>query len=241
MVDNSGDVDGAPPTASFPWIDYELNVENRHFRGGVNQGVRASRLPYVFILNPDTYLTDGDSIAKLAETLDDDPRIGFVAPKMRGDDGLLAPQGERMAGLAYLLALKGYINALWPTNPIARRHSRTGVSRDVSGPVETVSAAAVLCRREQFLAVGGFDERARMYWEEHELARKLRPLGLHGYYRADSFVFHHWRRGGTEHVPTAEEHVYFEEAMRLYYRTFYGRAGGFVFELLDRVQRLVRR
>ena len=111
----------------------------------------------------------------------------------------------------------------------------------MSGPVETVSASAVLCRREQFLAVGGFDERAQMYWEEHELARKLRKLGLHGYYRADAFMFHHWRKGGTEHVASADAQRYFDEAMRLYYRTFYGRAGGVLFDGLDRFQRLVRR
>jgi GT2 family glycosyltransferase len=241
VVDNSVDVEGAPAPESFPWIDYELNAENRHFRGGVNQGVRRARLPYVFLLNPDTYLTDADSIAKLAETLDGDPSVGFVAPKLRGDDGLLAPQGERVAGLAYLLALKGYVNAFWPGNPIARRHSRVGASRDVSGPVDTVSAAALLCRREQFLAVGGFDERARMYWEEQELARKFRRLGLHGYYRADAFVFHRWRKGGTEHATSTDAERYFEEAMRLYYRTFYGRAGGLLFDVLDRVQRLALR
>jgi GT2 family glycosyltransferase len=241
VVDNSVEVDGAPPSESFPWIDYELNAENRHFRGGVNQGVRRARLLYVLLLNPDTYLTDSDSIAKLAETLDAVPSIGFVAPKLRGDDGRLAPQGERVAGLAYLFALKGYVNALWPGNPIARRHARAGDSREVSGPADTVSASAVLCRREQFLAVGGFDERARMYWEEHELARKLRRLGLHGYYRADAFVFHRWRKGGTEHTTSTDAQRYFDEAMRLYYRTFYGRAGSFIYELLDRMQRLVRR
>ena len=107
--------------------------------------------------------------------------------------------------------------------------------------METVSASAVLCRREQFLSVGGFDERAQMYWEEHELARKLRKLGLHGYYRADAFMFHHWRKGGTEHAASADANRYFDEAMRLYYRMFYGRTGGVLFDGLDRFQRLVRR
>ena len=132
-----------------------------------------------------------------------------------------------MAGVAYLFALKGYVNALWPGNPIAKWTTRgRRVTRRVRPRGTLVSAAAVLCRREQFLAVGGFDERARMYWEEHELARKLRRLGLYGYYRADAFVYHRWRKGGIEHASSTEAQRYFEEAMRLYYRTFYGRAGG---------------
>jgi N-acetylglucosaminyl-diphospho-decaprenol L-rhamnosyltransferase len=238
VVDNSADGSEAP---AFPWIVYERNAENVHFRGGVNQGVRRASLPYVLVLNPDTYLTDSDSIAKLAETLDREPAIGFVAPKLRGDDGKLAPQGERVAGLAYLLAVKTYANAAWPRNPIARRHARARMSRDLSGPADTVSAAAVLVRREEFLAVGGFDERARMYWEEHELARKFGRRGLHGWYRADAFLFHHWRKGGTEQVASADAHSCFEEAMRLYYRTFYGRLGGLAFDALDAVQLVMRR
>jgi GT2 family glycosyltransferase len=103
-----------------------------------------------------------------------------------------------------------------------------------------VSAAAVLVRRDEFLAVGGFDERARMYWEEHELAKKLGRLGLRGWYRPDAFLFHHWRKGGTEQVASADAERCFQEAMRLYYRTFYGRFGGLAFDVLDAVQRVIR-
>jgi GT2 family glycosyltransferase len=80
-----------------------------------------------------------------------------------------------------------------------------------------------------------------MYWEEQELARKLQRLGLHGYYRADAFVFHRWRKGGTQHASSADAQRYFEEAMRLYYRMFYGRAGGALYDAIDRLQGLARR
>jgi GT2 family glycosyltransferase len=241
VVDNSVEVEGTPLHHSFPWITYVANAENVHFRRGVNQGVAAARLRYVFILNPDTHLTDPDSIGKLAEVLDRDSSIGFVGPMMRGDDGRLAPQGERTAGLLHLLATKTYLHAAWPRNPVARWHSRSSASRDVSAAVETVSAGALLCRREQFLAVGGFDERATIYWEEHELARKLRRRGLHGYYRADAFVFHRWRQGGTQHDGAVASQRYFDEAMRNYYGMFYGRGGTLLFDALERLQRLVRR
>jgi GT2 family glycosyltransferase len=234
VVDNSADGAKAPP---FPWIVYERNAENVHFRAGVNQGVRRASLPYAFILNPDTYLTDSESIAKLAETLERDASIGFAAPKLRGDDGNLAPQGERVAGLAYLVAVKTYLDAAWPGNPITRRHSRVRMSRELSGPADTVSAAAVLVRRDEFLAVGGFDERVRMYWEEHELARKL---GRRGWYRADAFLFHHWRKGGTDKLASSDAEREFQRAMRLYYRMFYGRLGRIAFDALDFLQRLLR-
>jgi GT2 family glycosyltransferase len=232
VVDNSADDETPHTDAEFPWIRYARNSSNVHFRRAVNQGARMATLPYLLILNPDTYLTDGDSVAKLADILDQDPRIGAVGPKMRGDDGLLAPQGERLPGWLYLISHRTYLNALWPDNPIQKRQLRAGASRDVSGPVETLAAACVLVRREEFLRAGGYDERATIYWEEPELSRKYRRLGLSLYYRADAFVFHHWRKGGGEFDNDATTKRYFEEGMRLYYEISYGRAGRLTYDLL---------
>jgi N-acetylglucosaminyl-diphospho-decaprenol L-rhamnosyltransferase len=240
VIDNSPPAEQGWPATEFPWIDYVPNRENVHFRRGVNQGVRRSSGRYVLLLNPDAYLTNSRSLALLAEVLDRQPTVGFVGPKIRGDDGGLAPQGERMAGLLFLLAAKTYVNVLWPGNPIVRRQLRPEDPRERSGPAETLTAAVLLCRREPFLRVGGFDERARAYWEEHELARKFARLGLHGFYRADAFVFHHWRKGGTEHEPRPVMQRHFEEAMRLYYRESYGALGGLLYDLLEGLQRIAR-
>jgi GT2 family glycosyltransferase len=232
VVDNSADDETPRADAEFPWIRYVRNAKNLHFRRAVNQGSRLATLPYLLILNPDTYLTDADSVAKLAQILDQDSSVGAAGPKMRGDDGLLAPQGERLPGWLYLISHRTYLNAFWPDNPVQKRQVRAGVSRDVSGPVDTLAAACVLVRREEFVRVGGYDERATIYWEEPELARKYQRLGLGMYYRADAFVFHHWRKGGGEHDSEVATTRYFEEGMRLYYELSYGRAGRITYDLL---------
>lgn len=241
VIDNTVPTPQSTVAKRYDWVGYDPVGENLHFRKAVNRGAQRARLPYLFVLNPDTRLDDAQSIAKLAEVLDDDKTVGFVGPKMASSDGVPAPQGERLAGLLYLFALKSYLNTIWRSNPIARWASRAGVSREHSGPVATVSAGAMLCRRNEFLAVGGFDERATIYWEEHELARKLKKCGLHGYYRADAFVFHYWRKGGTEHDSMNDSKGYFNDAMALYYRTQCGVAGHVLFAMLDRWQRLARK
>lgn len=239
VVDNSAD-GSSGADERFPWIRYAANASNDYFRRGVNQGVRLATRRYVLLLNPDAYLTDSDSVAALADLLDREPGVGFVGPAVAGDDGLLAPQGERTPGLLDLVADKTYLNALWPRNPLRLRRRRVGVSREVSGPVETVTAAALLCRRDEFLALGGLDERARMYFEEHELARKYRRRGLRGYYLREAYVHHTWRRGGTQLLGPDETARLFAEAEGVYYRVVYGAPGTALHAALALLQRALR-
>jgi N-acetylglucosaminyl-diphospho-decaprenol L-rhamnosyltransferase len=240
VVDNTLPLPIPPPSQQFPWIRYDPVGANLHFRKGVNRGADKASLRYLFLLNPDTMLVDADSIAKLADILDRDEAVGFAGPKIAGDDGTFGPQGERLAGLAYLFALKSYLNALWPQNPITRRQLRATVSREVSGRVDTLGAAVLLCRRPEFLSVGGFDEDVAAYWEEQELARKYQRLDLHGYYVAEALVRHRWRRGGTQHELEALSKRHFDEAMAHYYRHYGGHGARALFAILDYWQRLVR-
>jgi GT2 family glycosyltransferase len=137
--------------------------------------------------------------------------------------------------------MKTRLNSVWPRNPFAKDRIRESLPPSVSGPVPTVSAAALLCRREEYLAVGGLDERARVYYEEPELARKLGARGLHGFYCTDAVVDHLWRQGGSLRVDLAGQIAEFDEGLRTYYELFYGRRGRLLLALLDAPGALVQR
>jgi GT2 family glycosyltransferase len=231
VIDNSADGSASTLVEMFPWIDYVANRENVHFRKGCNQAAARARHRYLLFLNPDTYLEGADAIAKLAEILDGDPTVGIVGPMLRGDDGKLAPQGAPVAGLRHLLVDATGLRQLTP-KALRRR------VRHEAAYVPTVTAAALLCRREDFLAVGGFDERSRMYWEEHELARKFAARGLWVYYRPDAFIFHRWRKGGSALNP--EIAAYFEESSRNYYADFFGLRGRIAYGGLVLARRIAR-
>lgn len=225
VIDNTADGSGVAMPEQFPWVDYVANEENVHFRAANNQGARRARLPYLLLLNPDTVVVDTGSVAAMAGVLDRDPRVGFVGPLMRGEEGTIGPQGEPIPGIGELLAMKLRLNSVWPGNPWDKDRIRAALPPAASGPVPTVSAAALLCRREQYLAVGGLDERARAYYEEPELARKLGRLGMHGYYCAEASVRHLWRRGGSRTVDLAAQIAEFDEGLAAYYGSAYGWRG----------------
>jgi GT2 family glycosyltransferase len=239
VIDNSEDRSSADLPQRFPWVNYVANDENRHFRGGCNQGAALAELSYLLFLNPDTYLVDDQAVRKLADVLDANSDVGIVGPMLKGDDGGLAPQGESVAGLRHLLADRIGLSALWPGNPIGRRTPPPEAARHQAGYVETVTAAALLCRRADFLAVGGFDGTVHMYWEEHELARKLAMRALRPYYNPDAFIYHSWRKGGTELEPAVA--AYFEEAAANYYGSYFGRRGRVLYRTLTAARRAAKK
>jgi len=236
VIDNSADGSGRTVAERFGWIDYVEEPDNLHFRGGCNAGARRARLRYVLFLNPDAYLTDPTATAQLADVLDARTDVGFVGPKLEGDDGGLAPQGEPAAGLRHLIVDRTGVARAWPR--LARRTRPANAVRHEPGPVETVTAAALMCRRDEFLAVGGFDERVRMYWEEHELSRKYASRGHRGWYEPRAFMFHSWRKGGSELDPAVT--AYFEEAASHYYSTFFGARGTITYRALAAARRLAK-
>jgi GT2 family glycosyltransferase len=219
VVDNSADESISSVSRRFQWAEYVVNDENRYFRRANNQASNVARHPYLLLLNPDTRLVDRNSIALLADVLDRLPSAGMVGPMMRGDDGLLAPQGQAIASLLDLLHGR-------PRGQVDQRDE----SRHAAGFVDTVAAAALMCRRDDFRSVGGFDERASMYWEEHELARKFRKRGLRAYYQPAAFIYHRWRKGGTETL--ADAPILFEQAERRYYQQFFGLRGGLLYSAI---------
>jgi N-acetylglucosaminyl-diphospho-decaprenol L-rhamnosyltransferase len=212
VVDNSASEVEHDVASEFPWVDYIPNRENVHYRRANNQAAMFASHSYVFFLNPDTLLADSDSIAWLADVLDTWPDVGMVGPMLKGDDGLLAPQGQHAAELRDLIIHRPRGGA----NPFDPK-------LHVAGRVETLTAAALMCRRDEFLAVDGFDERAHMYWEEAELTRKFARVGQSAYYLPNAFLRHRWRKGGTE--SNVDVPQYFEESRQLYYEQFFGLRG----------------
>ena len=83
VVDNGSARDEAALLRErYPDITVLRSDENLGFAGGNNLGIRAATGDCLLLLNNDTEVTD-DTLHHLAETLDADPSIGAVCPKIR--------------------------------------------------------------------------------------------------------------------------------------------------------------
>src|SRR5205814_1501518 len=106
----------------------------------------------------DAVLTSG-SLAALVATLDRDGGVGIVAPVALDANG-----NEQVDSY-------GRFPTLWTLLTRRNRSPRSTVEPD------WVSGVAMLVRRDEFLARGGFDPAFWMYYEDVDLCRRYREAG----------------------------------------------------------------
>jgi GT2 family glycosyltransferase len=133
-----------------------------------NVGVRAARTPYVAFADDDSWWAPG-SLARAADHLRRHPRLSLLAGRI-----LVGPQ-ERL-------------------DPLSREMARAplGRSSDLPGPdVLGFAACGAVVRRDDFLAVGGFDDVVFFAGEEERVVLDLLAAGRGLAYVDDVVVHHH--------------------------------------------------
>lgn len=166
------------------------NPENRGFAGAVNQGVRATRAPYVLLLNPDALLMTGvEPLTAACER----PGTAAAGGKLVGADG--SPQSGfmvRSLPTAPALVLEALgVNRLWKRNPVNRRYRCLNMDPDTPGEAEQPAGAFLMIRRDAWQAAGGLDEDFYPIWfEDVDFLKRLRDKGLRAAYEPAAIARH---------------------------------------------------
>jgi N-acetylglucosaminyl-diphospho-decaprenol L-rhamnosyltransferase len=205
VVDN-GSGDGSAEYLRSAFAGEAVHViesgTNRGFGPAVNLGVGAAHAPLLLILNSDATLRAG-SLARLAQHLISDPAIGIVAPSVYEADGRTLQPGTygRLPMRRDILLSSGWVRP------------RTDDPRYARTP-EWVSGVAMLVRRADFLAVGGFDPAFTMYLEDVDLCRRLREAGLSIRREPAAVVVH---EGGRSWQSTRDQRRRFHDSKLRYF------------------------
>jgi GT2 family glycosyltransferase len=230
VVDNAS-TDGTVEAVRerFPAVILIANPDNRGFAAANNQAFAAlgDRLPYVFILNPDTELVGASSEASsgspcgaLIKQLEAFPFAAGVGPRLRYGDGSVQSSRRRFPTLAVALTESTPIEWHWPDHAIARRYRMDDVPDDEAQTVDWLNGAAILFRQEALAEVGGFDEGYFMYSEELDLCRRLADAGWSMRFEPEAEVLHFEGRSSEQVV--CARHLRFMRSRVRYVRRFMG-------------------
>lgn len=204
VVDN-GSQDGSPEIVAsrFPSVHLLRNAENRGFAGAANQGARSGTGRHLLFLNSDARLLPG-ALRELVDVADRHADAGAVGARILNVDGSFQASHTSFPSLASeFLVLSGLGRLLHGAH-----YPNAGPGDDVVRPVDWVSGACFLVRREAFDAVDGFDEGYFLYAEELDLCYRLRLAGWRTWYQPAAAVVHIGEASLGQRRPEVEAHLY---------------------------------
>jgi GT2 family glycosyltransferase len=202
VVDN-GSTDGSIELVRRRFAEAQLivNAPNRGYGAAANQAIAACAAPAVLLLNSDTEIAP-DALGALGGYLADHPRAAVVGPRLVNADGSLQPWTLSFPSPADMLMGDTGLHRLVSRLPGVRERFLRTWAHDAARPVPWVRGAALAIRRSAFDAVGGFDERYFMYWEEVDLCRRLGDAGHETHFAPVTDV-RHVRAASTAKQPAA--------------------------------------
>lgn len=222
VVDNASSDGTADVVArEFPDIRMIRNEINVYYARACNQGARAagSSAKYLLLLNPDVCLRE-DALNLLTGCLEQNADVAAVAPKLVWPDGKAQRSVRRFPTYSTLWCELLGLSRLFPNHPgFSRWRMNLDNVRDAVD-VDQPMASCLLIRRAVWDALGGFDERFPMFFNDVDLCYQIKQSEWRIVYLPQAMATH--RLGGSVRPVMAKmvwfSHVGFLRFLRRHHR-----------------------
>jgi GT2 family glycosyltransferase len=175
-------------------VEVISNVRPKGFGANQNAAFARCQTPFFCVVNPDVRLTRNPFTPLLETALQQN--VGAVAPLVRSPRGNIENSARH-----------------YPTLPLLFRRlfsSKRGLDYPTnSGPVDVdwVAGMFIVFRSDAFRAVGGFNERYFLYYEDVDICFRMRAAGHRVVYDTRTEVIHDAQRASRRNPRLALHHI----------------------------------
>lgn len=177
LVDN-GSTDGSCSftAANYPWVHILELPDNFGFCRAVNEGIRASKAPYVLLLNNDTEVTENFVEEMLAAIKRHRNAFSCGAKMVQYHDR------DRLDDAGNYYCALGW--------SFARGRGRDIHTFEKEEKVFAACAGAAIYRKKILEQIGLFDEEHFAYLEDVDIGYRARIYGYENWYAPEAVVYH---------------------------------------------------
>lgn len=220
VVDNSPTKVSLPKRGSLQAVSVIHRPDNPGYGTAANVGVAAlsDSCDWVVVCNPDI-LVDKDTLQLLLDEAESHDSAGSLGPAIRNDDGSLYPSARALPSLGIGIG-HGLLGVVWPGNPWTRAY-RGDYESSSTRETGWLSGSFLLLRREAWEAVGGFDEKYFMFFEDVDLGWRLQQHGYRNLYVPSATAIHEGGHSTKSNYPLMLT-AHHESAVRFIAKRFPG-------------------
>jgi len=205
--------DNSPSDGTAEWVAREhpeVRVlpmrRNLGYAGGVNAALAEARGRHVLIVNPDVQFAEG-AVDRALDYLRSHPAAGMVGVQLVDADGTLQHNARRFYTLSSIILRRTPLGRLWRDHPALRRHLMLDDDLSVPGPVDWLTGAFMLVRREALDEVGPMDERFFLYFEDVDWCYRMWEAGWEVHLLPELRLVHGFRRSSIRVSRSLVHHV----------------------------------
>jgi len=139
IVDNySTDGSNTMVGSEFPWVFLVKNDYNRGFAAAANVGIARAEGSYIFLLNSDTLLIEGE-VAKMVQFMEENRDVGICGPQLVHEDMRHQRSYANIPSLLFEIVPRSLMEMLFPA-----RHSTKSLQEDSASHIPSPLAHTVL-------------------------------------------------------------------------------------------------
>ncbi len=146
-------------------------AKNLGYGQGNALAIAQTQSEFLLIINPDNEL-EPEGLQKMIETLQHDPSIGLVAPRLVHPDGTVRDSARRFPTILDILRKRTRLGKFIGNSSLITHHSSLEAT-----DVDWVAGACFVMRKSLFEQLGGFDPRFFLFFEDTDLCRRIWQAG----------------------------------------------------------------
>lgn len=159
---------------------YIRSEKNLGFAGGNNLGIKSAKGEYLFLVNNDTEFCPG-LLETLTETLEGNPEIGIISPKINYWDNKQVVQYAGFTKMNYYTCRNECIGQF---------ETDHGQYSNINAETGYVHGAAMMIRRSALKAAGNMAENFFLYYEEMDWCEHIKRSGFKIWVNTNALIYH---------------------------------------------------
>lgn len=218
--------------AKFKDVKYIKSNSNLGYGGGNNLGAKNASGEYLFFLNPDTVVLN-KAIDVLVNFLDKNNKAGIVAP-------LLLDKNNRpyeFQGNLELTPLRGIIVLSFLSKVFPKVFNKYWITKWNKNEIKdsySIPGTAFVIKKDIFNKMGRFDEDFFLFFEEHDICKRVKDGGYGVFINPKAKIYHEW---GASTKYTNEIKKIFERSRYLYFKKHFGLLKALLVETFLRINK----